>query len=137
MSRDDSSQPLKYAARHSVNCRTVLVVVRCPSAVVIRSPTSVIGFESTKKKASTSGKFVAHGLYSTQWSTATGLERRSGGGRTSFLVKLLTECSFSAQLCGSRRPGGLSSLILSLIARRISSFKNADTAYFSIIYGGA
>ncbi|KAF5215451.1 hypothetical protein ECC02_011862 [Trypanosoma cruzi] len=136
MSRDNSSQPLKYAARHSVNCLTVLVVVRCSPAVVIRSPTSVIGFESTKKKPSTSGKCWTFGSYSTQWSIATGLERRSGGGRTSFLVKLVSECSFSAQLCGSRRPGGLSSLILSLIARRNSSFKNADTAYFSIIYGG-
>ncbi|KAF5214700.1 hypothetical protein ECC02_012675 [Trypanosoma cruzi] len=136
MSRDNSSQPLKYAARHSVNCLTVLVVVRCSPAVVIRSPTSVIGFESTKKKPSTSGKCWTSGSYSTQWSIATGLERRSGGGRTSFLVKLVSECSFSAQLCGSRRPGGLSSLILTLIARSNSSFKNADTAYFSIRYGG-
>ncbi|RNC42471.1 hypothetical protein TcCL_NonESM07888, partial [Trypanosoma cruzi] len=98
---------------------------------------SVIGFESTKKKPSTSGKFCTFGSYSTQWSIATGLERRSCGDKTSFQVKLLSECSFSAQLCGLLRPGGHSSLILSLIARRKSSFKNADTAYFSIRYGGA
>ncbi|RNC36380.1 hypothetical protein TcCL_Unassigned00659 [Trypanosoma cruzi] len=62
MSRDNSSQPLKYAARHSVNCCTVLVVVWCPPAVFIRSPNSVTGIFTKKKKTSTSGKFVAHGL---------------------------------------------------------------------------
>ncbi|RNC34942.1 hypothetical protein TcCL_Unassigned02226 [Trypanosoma cruzi] len=50
MSRDNSSQLLKYAARHSVNCLTVLGVVWCPPAVVIRSQTSVIGFDFMKKK---------------------------------------------------------------------------------------
>ncbi|RNC34010.1 hypothetical protein TcCL_Unassigned03237 [Trypanosoma cruzi] len=67
MSRDNSSQPLQYAARHSVNGPTVLAVVWCPPAGIIRSPTSVIGFDSTKKQPSTSGRFVAHGLCSTPY----------------------------------------------------------------------
>ncbi|RNC52647.1 hypothetical protein TcCL_ESM10088 [Trypanosoma cruzi] len=66
MSRDNSSQPLKYAARHSVNCPTVLAVVWCPPAVVICSPTSVLGFDSMKKKASTSGKFPTASVHSSR-----------------------------------------------------------------------
>ncbi|RNC44503.1 hypothetical protein TcCL_NonESM05766 [Trypanosoma cruzi] len=49
MSRDNSSQPLKYAARHSVNCLTVLALVWCAPAAAIRSPTTVIGLDSEKK----------------------------------------------------------------------------------------
>ncbi|RNC47558.1 hypothetical protein TcCL_NonESM02608 [Trypanosoma cruzi] len=56
MSRDNSSQPLKYAARHSVNYLAVLALVWCSHAVAIRSPNSVLRGEFTKKKPSTSGK---------------------------------------------------------------------------------
>ncbi|RNC53318.1 hypothetical protein TcCL_ESM09360 [Trypanosoma cruzi] len=97
MSRDNSSQPLKYAARHSVNRLTVLAVVWCPPAVVIRSPTSVFRRDSKKKKPSTSGKFSTSVTYSTPHSTSILSETCSSGGKTWCLVERSCEYTASAQ----------------------------------------